>query len=752
MDQDTKKLKKGSLLGSCRIKRLIGRGRLGEVYLGHDEIRNRDVALKVVSPETSSKEAIKKFTSIGQTLVRLDHPYIAKIHALGEEKEFHYIVMEYAQGRSLHELSKAGPMPVADALRYMKAVLEGVRAFHEQGIIHQDIKLKNMMVSDEGVVKLVDFGIGRVEGQELAGLIYYFAPEVIHGEVGSVQSDIWSAGISLYILLTGKKPFQAESSSEMVRNITEEPLSFEGGPEIPEDLRKIVLRMCEKLPMSRYASVTDVLKDVRAFESGESISMLPLYQELPQDTSEPNIVPSPVSVSINTNTSFRNSKVTRKSPSRSWGMIVGFMIFVFVAGWMLVHQAATKDSATAPANVAEDTPVEGQKLVFREPENIRFVWSGKIEPNLFVQISKNHDFVDPIADEAFPSSPYLSKNKVEEGIYYWRLVRREGEQVQPVSEPISFTVVTQAAPSLVYPHTQTTSEGKGVQFFWLSKMGVNHYRFQLASDPGFEHLVTDGVGDAIQAGPLDLNAGEYYWRVRGEEPPSITSLWSEVRTLRVGQAVLAQKKVTPPSPAPAPVIAAKPVVKEVAPPPPAPVVASKHKKKTVVAAPAPRPAKIKKAVAKRAPPPEPKPVAVERPVHVAPSPRPVAKVSAPAPKHASPQRKVASIEVVPPPMEKHLLETAKLKLPPDGASIVSLNGTQDPIVFRWTQVPSADQYRLEVAMDAEFNQVIYSMTGRETQIVVDKKMPRGHLFWRVRGIQGSRHSDWSSAFSFDVSQ
>lgn len=201
MIRNDNKLKQGYLLGPYRIVRLIGEGGMGEVYEARDEVLNRQVALKVISPKLAfNDEIVRRFMSEGQALARLNHQNVVGVYSLGEERGTHYISMEYVDGYSLHDFLKLkNSLSVDEALHHFKQLLEGVKALHENGIIHRDIKPKNIIIRKDNSVKIVDFGIAKIQGEtntgltgagELVGSLYYVAPEVIEGGEATVQSDI----------------------------------------------------------------------------------------------------------------------------------------------------------------------------------------------------------------------------------------------------------------------------------------------------------------------------------------------------------------------------------------------------------------------------------------------------------------------------------------------------------------------------------------------------------------------------------
>ena len=221
-------------LGKYELRGELGRGAAGTVYDAWDPIINRRVAIKTVRlPNANDEEAqeeLGRFRREAQAAGNLNHPSIVHIHDYGETGEIAYIVMEYVGGGSLKDvLDKTGQVPAADAVRYMDELLAGLEFSHERGIVHRDIKPANIMLDDKKRVKIADFGIARIEGSSatmvgtMLGTPAYMSPEQIGGERVGAASDIWSAGVVLYQLLTGERPFEGGRSAIAQKILRTEP-------------------------------------------------------------------------------------------------------------------------------------------------------------------------------------------------------------------------------------------------------------------------------------------------------------------------------------------------------------------------------------------------------------------------------------------------------------------------------------------------------------------------------------------------
>jgi len=264
----------GSTIGNYRITERIGGGGIGEVWKAVDLGLDRVVAIKALRPELASREqVVARFRSEAQTLARLNHPNIATLHTLLENRETLFMVMEYVRGRTLSSLiRRAGRFEPDTAFEIFRQTLDGIGHAHEVGVIHRDLKGSNLMVDDRGVVKIMDFGIARVLGSGrmtrhgyLVGTPEFMSPEQVRGEEATVQSDIYSLGVLLYEMLTGRVPFEKKGDFDLmqaqVRMAPPPPRSL--APEIPEAIEMVMLRALEKKPECRYRTTEAFLEALR---------------------------------------------------------------------------------------------------------------------------------------------------------------------------------------------------------------------------------------------------------------------------------------------------------------------------------------------------------------------------------------------------------------------------------------------------------------------------------------------------------
>ena len=268
--------------GRYKIIRKLGSGGMANVYLAEDQELGRRVAIKILNERHANDEQfVDRFRREAKHAAGLSHPNIVAIYDRGEAEGTYYIAMEYLDGRSLKELIVArGPAPVHVAIDYARKILDALRFSHRNGIVHRDIKPHNVIVDAEGRVKVTDFGIARAgtsqmtEVGSIIGTAQYLSPEQAKGAPVDQTSDLYSVGIVLYELLTGKVPFTGDSPVEIamkhISAIPEPPSSLR--PDIPEDLDLIVLRALGKTPEERYPSAEEMDKDLARVAQGLGVS------------------------------------------------------------------------------------------------------------------------------------------------------------------------------------------------------------------------------------------------------------------------------------------------------------------------------------------------------------------------------------------------------------------------------------------------------------------------------------------------
>ncbi len=266
------------MIGKYRLLEKRGEGGFGILYKAMDTLIERVVALKVLHAQYASNERLSSwFMREAKAMARLNHPNIVTIHNFEIEGDRHFIVMEFVEGSSLdEELEARGPLSIHDTVKIALQMIDGFGYAHEKGIIHRDIKPSNVMIDASRKVKITDFGIAKIlDDTRLtrtgtgAGSLHYMSPEQIEGKAIDARTDIYSLGITLYQMLTGKVPFTDESEFVVMRAHLDQPpvCPSQLRPDVPEDLERIVLRMLEKKPGDRYDSMKALGEELEGRQS-----------------------------------------------------------------------------------------------------------------------------------------------------------------------------------------------------------------------------------------------------------------------------------------------------------------------------------------------------------------------------------------------------------------------------------------------------------------------------------------------------
>ncbi len=268
--------------GRYALLRRIARGGMADVYLARDASLDRQVAVKVLFPEFANDPSfVERFRREAKGAANLSHPNIVGIFDWGQEQGTYYIVMEYVVGRSMADvLRSTGPLSPDRAAEIARDVAEALGSAHSAGLVHRDVKLGNIIVSDDGQVKVADFGIAtalaRRTGDNLTqlgsvmGTATYFSPEQARGKSLDGRSDLYSLGVVLYEMIVGKPPFAADTATAVaVKHVQERPLPPSvRGAAVPQSLEAIILKLLAKNPVNRYPKAEDLCADLGRYLSG----------------------------------------------------------------------------------------------------------------------------------------------------------------------------------------------------------------------------------------------------------------------------------------------------------------------------------------------------------------------------------------------------------------------------------------------------------------------------------------------------
>lgn len=255
------------------ILKSIGHGGMADVYLAFDTILKREVAIKVLKSDNASDEiSLERFRREAQASTKISHPSIVEIYDVGDEDDSHYIVMEYVKGYTLKQLlKKRGAIAPRETVWMMKQLTGALLEAHKNGLIHRDIKSQNVLIKDDGTIKLADFGIAVLHNSvqltskdSVLGSVHYLAPELVKGDPASMQSDIYSLGIVMFEILTGDVPFKADTPAGValkhIKNQVPDVRTI--NPAIPQSVSNIVIRATARDPKERYPNVAYMLKDL----------------------------------------------------------------------------------------------------------------------------------------------------------------------------------------------------------------------------------------------------------------------------------------------------------------------------------------------------------------------------------------------------------------------------------------------------------------------------------------------------------
>ncbi len=374
------------------VGELIGRGGMASVYRGRDLTLGREVAIKILESDLAADATFRtRFRLEAQAASRMSHPTIVRVYDAGEDVETDadgttravpYIVMELVSGQTLKEIIAAGPVSIDDAIHYTDGILEALEYSHRAGVVHRDIKPGNVMVTSAGQVKVMDFGIARAvsdssstvaETTQILGTAAYFSPEQAKGEPVDSRADVYSAGVVLYELLTGRPPFRGESPVAVAyQHVSETPVApSEIVDTVPRSLDAVVLRALAKDPYQRYQdagsfrAALDAPRDGRT-PSRKQVGALTseLYGANPRQAAET----ARSLRQLSTDTTMRR---TQAGPPAAWiwaGIAVIAVVLISVLFWVLNNRPGTTvpDNARVVPDVVTMTWDRANELMFEQ--------------------------------------------------------------------------------------------------------------------------------------------------------------------------------------------------------------------------------------------------------------------------------------------------------------------------------------------------------------------------------------------------
>lgn len=345
-----------SINGRYKIKELIGGGGMSNVYLAHDMILDRDIAIKILRYDFSNEEELRRrFQREALSTTSLAHPNIVNIFDVGEDGSVHYLVMEYVPGKTLKEyIIEHSPVTPERAVEIMKQLTSALAHAHHNQIVHRDIKPQNILMDAEGNVKISDFGIAMAlsatsytQTNSVLGTVHYLSPEQARGGMANKKSDIYSLGIVMYELITGKLPFSGESAvSIALKHLqTETPSLRETVPTLPQSLENVVLKATAKNIQHRYQSADEMEADLATVLLPERLNepkfTVPIDQDetraMPaiKDVAAYSSVAETKTMPLPLDKTPKEQKPPEKKKKKKWPWILGILAFLLIGGLVL---------------------------------------------------------------------------------------------------------------------------------------------------------------------------------------------------------------------------------------------------------------------------------------------------------------------------------------------------------------------------------------------------------------------------------
>lgn len=349
--------------GRYEIHELIGVGGMAMVYRAYDTIDDRIVAIKILKDEFSaSEEFVRRFKNESKAIAVLSHPNIVKVYDVSFGDMIQYIVMEYIDGITLKEyIESQKDISWKEAVHFTVQILHALQHAHEKGIIHRDIKPQNIMLLQDGTIKVTDFGIARFSSMETRtmtdkaiGSVHYIAPEQARGDMTDGKADIYSVGVMLYEMLTGVLPFQADNAvSVAIMQLQSNPKPpRQINPSIPDGLEEITIKAMQKDSAMRYQSAAAMLKDIELFRQNPSIRFEYTYMNDDGATKVADAIKDvrkPSDSRYGDQYEYQEEAEKKKSPTTNVivGVVIAFVLVAIICGILALFQACDGDTKNA---------------------------------------------------------------------------------------------------------------------------------------------------------------------------------------------------------------------------------------------------------------------------------------------------------------------------------------------------------------------------------------------------------------------
>lgn len=395
---------KGELIDNrYEILKSIGEGGMANVYLAWDTILEREVAVKILRGDLSDDEKfIRRFQREANSASSLRHPNVVEMYDVGEDQGRYFIVMEYVAGRTLKGLiKKRGALNLSEAIDIMLQLTSGIACAHDSYIIHRDIKPQNVMILEDGRVKITDFGIAMAlnnneltQTNSVMGSVHYLPPEQASGSGSTIKSDVYSLGILMFELLTGKVPFRGENAVEIAIKHMKEPIPSvcSINPAIPQSVENIILKSCAKNPKNRYETVGEMYEDLKTCLDLTRLEEKRVVYKYPEHSSDENKKVKKAESRENKN---KDNHIEDDSSDKKinlalkiLGAVAIFIVFIGLV-FILIFSSDTKKEVNVPKNLTGLSEKEACKKIEKLDLicNVEYAYDEEYEEDVVMSVS-----------------------------------------------------------------------------------------------------------------------------------------------------------------------------------------------------------------------------------------------------------------------------------------------------------------------------------------------------------------------------
>ncbi|MBQ2639836.1 MAG: Stk1 family PASTA domain-containing Ser/Thr kinase [Bacilli bacterium] len=428
------------------IIKSIGEGGMANVYLGYDTILDRNVAIKILRGDLSNDEKfVRRFQREALSASSLAHPNIVEMYDVGEDDNVYYIVMEFVEGKTLKQLLKRrGSLTLSEAIDIMLQLTDGMAHAHDSYIIHRDLKPQNIMIKDDGQIKITDFGIAMAlnatqltQTNSVMGSVHYLPPEQASGKGSTIKSDIYSMGIIFYELLTGNLPFKGDNAVEIALKHMRDPLPSvkEMNSSIPQSIENVILKSTAKNPKNRYDDARSMYNDLLTALDDDRINEAPYKYKYPEHDND-NTKNLKKLEDLEEKQDADSEEVAKKIEDKDekkkkktiiiLSIIFGVLFLALITIFFIVPALSNKKAVTVPN--CKNLTVSAcerklQKLDFEVNTNIKKVYSSKIKKGRVVKTNPGRGrsvkkgtkitIYKSKGKETFEIGNYVGKNYIE---------------------------------------------------------------------------------------------------------------------------------------------------------------------------------------------------------------------------------------------------------------------------------------------------------------------------------------------------